>query len=81
VHGRVQGVFFRDTCRREAQARGLVGWVRNREDGAVEAAFQGAADDVEALVAWCRHGPPRALVTKVERRDEADSDDATFRVR
>ena len=50
VHGRVQGVFFRDTVRRAARDRGVAGWVRNRRDGAVEAVFEGEPDAVEALV-------------------------------
>ena len=81
VHGRVQGVFFRDTCRREAVARGLQGWVRNREDGSVEAVFEGESAAVEAMVRWCHDGPPRALVTAVDRRDEPEQGEAAFRIR
>jgi acylphosphatase len=62
VSGVVQGVFFRDTCRREAAAAGLAGWVRNLPDGRVEAAFEGEPDAVERLVAWCGRGPSRAVV-------------------
>jgi acylphosphatase len=69
VSGRVQGVSFRDATRREAEALGVRGWVRNLEDGRVEARLQGAASRVEALLAWCRQGPDLALVTQVERRD------------
>jgi acylphosphatase len=54
VHGRVQGVFFRDTAAREARARGVAGWVRNRGDGTVEAVFEGAPDAVAALVPLAR---------------------------
>jgi acylphosphatase len=74
VHGEVQGVFFRDSTRREAEARGLAGWVRNRDDGAVEAVFEGARDDVDAMVKWCREGPSRADVVdmQVSLREEAD---------
>jgi acylphosphatase len=70
VHGRVQGVFFRDTCRRTANQLGVSGWVRNRPDGAVEAVFEGAADDVDAMLAWCRSGPPMAKVDSVESEEE-----------
>jgi acylphosphatase len=70
VHGRVQGVFFRDSCRRAALARGVAGWVRNRSDGAVEAAFEGSPMAVEAMIAWCGHGPPSAWVQRVEVFDE-----------
>jgi acylphosphatase len=66
VRGRVQGVFFRDSCRREAQARGVTGWVANRADGAVEAFFEGEHTAVEQICAWCRHGPPYADVTGIE---------------
>jgi acylphosphatase len=51
VHGRVQGVFFRDTTRRMAQSRGVSGWVRNNPDGTVEAAFEGEPEAVEAMTA------------------------------
>ena len=70
VHGRVQNVWFRDSCRREAEVAGVAGWVRNRPDGTVEAAFEGPADAVAALVAWCHQGPPRARVDRVEQFDE-----------
>jgi acylphosphatase len=70
VHGHVQGVFFRDSCRREAAARGVAGWVCNRSDGAVEAVFEGAPDDVEAMVAFCRRGPRGADVATVEESSE-----------
>jgi acylphosphatase len=66
VRGEVQGVFFRDSCRRAAVERGVRGWVRNERDGSVQAWFEGPADDVEAMVRWCRHGPPRAQVEGVE---------------
>ena len=69
AHGRVQGVFFRDTTRREAQRRGVAGWVANRPDGAVEAVFEGEREAVEALVAFCRSGPRGA---EVERLDESE---------
>jgi acylphosphatase len=66
VHGRVQGVFFRDSTEKEARSRGVAGWVRNRDDGAVEAVFEGDPDAVEALVAFCSSGPSRADVERVE---------------
>jgi acylphosphatase len=71
VSGRVQGVFFRASCAREARARGLAGWVRNRDDGAVEAVFEGDASAVAELVAWCREGPDRARVERLEVTAEA----------
>ena len=71
VSGRVQGVFFRDSARREARRLGVTGWVRNRRDGAVEAHVEGDADAVGQLVRWCREGPSSAdvedlRVTEVE---------------
>jgi acylphosphatase len=69
VHGRVQGVWFRESTRRRAEADGVAGWVRNREDGAVEAWLEGAPADVEALLGFLRLGPPAAEVQRVEVRD------------
>jgi acylphosphatase len=68
--GRVQGVFFRDTIRRRAEAAGVSGWVRNRGDGKVEAAFEGEPEAVESMVELCRRGPGRAEVTDLEVIDE-----------
>ena len=74
VHGRVQGVWFRGSTRDEARRLGLAGWVRNLEDGSVEAHVQGDPSAVEAMVAWCRVGPPLAAVTRLDV-DEVDRDD------
>ena len=70
VHGDVQGVFFRDSTRSEAQRRGVAGWVTNRSDGAVEAVFEGDEDAVSALVSFMRDGPPQADVEHVEESEE-----------
>ena len=70
VHGRVQGVFFRDSARQEAEREGVAGWVANRDDGAVEAVFEGDPDAVERLVEWCRSGPSSAEVEDVEATEE-----------
>ncbi|MDP9388009.1 MAG: acylphosphatase [Actinomycetota bacterium] len=66
VEGRVQGVFFRDSCRRQAAGEGVAGWARNLDDGRVEVVAEGPPDAVERLVAWCHAGPPRASVTRTE---------------
>ncbi len=66
VHGRVQGVFFRDSMRREAQRLAVSGWVRNRSDGTVEAVVQGEAAAVDAIVRWAHHGPEHARVERVD---------------
>jgi acylphosphatase len=59
-------VGFRVSLARASESRGVAGWVRNRSDGTVEAVFEGAADDVNALVAWCGHGPRGAVVETVD---------------
>lgn len=66
VHGRVQGVYFRDSMRREAQRLGIAGWVRNRGDGTVEAVVQGTPAAVDAIVRWAHRGPEHARVERVE---------------
>ena len=70
VHGRVQGVFFRDTIRRAAEQRGVAGWVRNAPDGTVEAVFEGENDAVERLVELCREGPRGAVVERLDVFEE-----------
>jgi acylphosphatase len=81
VHGHVQGVFFRDTTRRRAAARGVGGWVRNRPDGTVEAAFEGEPEAVEAMIEFCREGPRGARVERVEVREEEPQGPSAFEVR
>jgi acylphosphatase len=80
VHGHVQGVYFRDTCRREAQRAGVTGWVRNDPDGSVSALFEGPATAVEQMVGWCHDGPPRARVDRVDVAEAAAEGAATFDV-
>jgi acylphosphatase len=71
IEGIVQGVWFRESTRREAQSLGVNGWVRNRRDGAVELVAEGPRDKVEALVKWCRRGPPSARVERVDVTEES----------
>ncbi len=66
IHGRVQGVFFRDSMKSEAQHLSVAGWVRNRSDGTVEAAVHGESAAVDAIVRWAHHGPQHAQVTRVD---------------
>jgi acylphosphatase len=80
VHGRVQGVFFRDTIRSEARSRDVAGWVCNRRDGSVEAAFEGRLEDVEAMVALCRRGPRGASVERVDVSEEEPEGRTGFEV-
>jgi acylphosphatase len=81
AHGRVQGVFFRDSVRREADRRGVAGWARNCSDGTAEAVFEGDADAVEAMVAFVRDGPGHAEVSDVEVSEEEPEGLAGFGVR
>ena len=81
AHGRVQGVFFRDSVRRAAEAEGVAGWASNRPDGTVEAVFEGAEDAVDRLVALCRSGPGHAEVTRLDVEEEAPEGLDGFRVR
>ena len=80
VRGRVQGVFFRDSLRRLAEQRGVAGSAANREDGAVEAVFEGEPEAVEALVDLCRRGPSRARVDGVDVREEQPEGLQGFRI-
>jgi acylphosphatase len=76
IHGRVQGVGFRDALSLQALRHGVDGWVRNRRDGSVEAVIQGDARAVETLIRWAHHGPPAARVDQVDARP-ANADEAT----
>jgi acylphosphatase len=80
VHGRVQGVFFRDTTRRIAESRGVAGWIRNNPDGSVEAVFEGDADAVAELVRFAREGPRGAAVERVDVTDEEPEGATGFRI-
>jgi acylphosphatase len=81
AHGRVQGVFFRDSVRREAARRGVAGSARNCGDGSVECVFEGPADAVDALVAFVRGGPGHAEISSVDVADEAPEGLTGFDVR
>ena len=65
IHGRVQGVYFRDSMRQQARQLGITGWVRNRSDGTVEAVVSGNREAVARMIDWARHGPPAAKVTDI----------------
>ena len=81
VRGTVQGVFFRDSLRRLAERNGVAGWARNTPEGAVEAVFEGEADDVERLVDFARSGPPNASVEGVDVSEEEPEGVSGFSIR
>ena len=81
VSGRVQGVYYRATTRERAQKQGVDGWVRNLDDGRVEAVFEGPEADVEAMVEFCHEGSERANVTDLEIEDEDPEGIDGFEVR
>jgi acylphosphatase len=81
AHGRVQGVFFRDSLRRAAIREGVAGWAANRADGTVEAVLEGPRDAVERLVALCRRGPGHADVQRLDVEREEPEGLAGFEIR
>ncbi len=81
ISGRVQGVFYRDSCRRVAEQYGVAGWVRNLADGRVEAVFEGRAEDVGHLLDWAHHGPRLAAIEAVAVQPEPPEGLAAFRIR
>ena len=70
VAGRVQGVWYRGSMQREAESRGLTGWVRNLPDGRVEAVVEGGTNQIEQLIVWCGQGPSGSRVSDVQVLEE-----------
>jgi len=81
VSGRVQGVWFRQSCQEQARREGVAGWVRNLADGTVEAVLEGERPAVESMLTWMAHGPPRAEVTGLEVTDQPPTGAIGFPVR
>jgi acylphosphatase len=81
IHGRVQGVWFRDSVCRIATERGVSGWAENLPDGSVEAVLEGELDAVRAVAAFCRQGPTNARVDHVDQREEPAEGLAGFETR
>ena len=83
IEGRVQGVGYRASFADEAVSLGLSGWVRNRQDGSVEACVHGEAAAIEAIILWARRGPPAAQVSNVTIEDAAEAapSDGAFKIR
>ena len=75
ISGRVQGVFFRAETERAARSLNLNGWVRNMEDGRVEALFEGDDSGIDNMMIWCHKGPPHARVDEVNMEDEPAAGD------
>lgn len=80
IHGQVQGVWFRESMRQEAERLKVTGWVRNRMDGTVEAAVEGSSYAVEAMIRWAHRGPEAAVVTQVDVSEDGGNY-ATFEKR
>lgn len=78
VHGRVQGVWFRQSTKDEAERLGVAGWVRNLPDRTVEAVFEGERSKVEEIVGWCHRGPAGAAITKVDIAWEPHANEFAF---
>jgi acylphosphatase len=81
IHGRVQGVFFRDSVRRTAIEHGVSGWAENRSDGSVEAVLEGDPDAVRAVATFSRRGPTHARVDHVDEREEPVQGLSGFEIR
>lgn len=82
VSGKVQGVFFRQTTKRQTKNLDVKGWIRNLPDGRVEAVFEGEENAVRSLVEYCKHGPSRAKVENIEVKWENNNDEFnSFRIR
>jgi len=81
IRGRVQGVFFRAEARVRAESLGVAGWIRNADDGSVEAVFEGDDEQLESMVEWCRRGPSGARVEEVEVGREEPAGEIGFQFR
>jgi acylphosphatase len=80
IHGKVQGVFYRDSTRQQAKALGITGWVKNNKDGTVELQACGQQDSIDQLVEWLKKGPPRAQVSKVDWAEEDEGNHKEFAI-
>lgn len=81
VSGTVQGVYYRASTRDAARDRGVDGWVKNRDDGRVEAVFEGEESAVEAMVEWCHTGSDAASVERVEVEYDDPDGESGFEIR
>ena len=81
VHGKVQGVFYRDSTRHAARDEGVAGWAANRGDGTVEVVLEGSPDAVASVVGFCRTGPSSADVHSVDEHEETPEGLTSFQIR
>ena len=80
ITGTVQGVWFRESLRQEAEISGISGWVRNNPDGTVEAVFEGHPEAVDRLTTWCKRGPDRAKVDGLQAIPEEPTGEKGFKL-
>jgi acylphosphatase len=81
VEGDVQGVFFRDSCKRRSEEAGVAGWARNNPDGRVEVVLEGEPSAVQEIIDWCYAGPKMASVNSVDVSEEEPRGETGFRIR
>lgn len=82
ISGKVQGVWFRQSTKDEADKLGVMGWCRNCPDGSVEAVFQGEKEAVQSIIDWCHEGPKMARVNQVNVEWQKAEDDLDgFKIR
>ncbi len=81
IKGKVQGVFYRQSAKKEAVKLGIKGWVKNNEDGTVEAVATGSEEQIQHFIKWCRQGPTLAHVSEVIATDTSDEPFTGFEVR
>jgi acylphosphatase len=81
IRGHVQGVSFRANAWREAKRLGLAGWIKNLQDGSVEAFFEGEEDHLKEMIQWCRTGPKAARVERVDTTFQAPTGMTRFEIR
>lgn len=80
IKGKVQGVFYRATAKKEAAALGITGWVKNTDEGDVELVATGDERALKDLISWCRSGPSGAIVTTIEKADLPEENFAAFEI-
>jgi acylphosphatase len=80
IHGKVQGVFYRQSALEVAKLLGLEGWIKNNPDGTVEAEAIGSPEAIAQFTQWCRQGPSRATIERVEVLSQADETPAASRL-